>query len=130
MQLPEALVSEVKAGRVALFLGASVSFGATTLSGNPLPLGTGLQDALSNHFLGGEYVEDSLAFYPLSLRQNEFSETVSYSSKGHRTKIESADGPPRMWVSPSLSSTVTTPSTALTSFTSSDLPGTNPRSHR
>ncbi len=62
MQLPEALVSEVTAGRVVLFLGAGASFGATVSNGNPPPLGAELRDALSNEFLGSEHIGEPLVW--------------------------------------------------------------------
>ncbi len=62
MEIPEPLASEVRSGRVVLFLGAGASFGASTENGGSPPSGLGLRDALSERFLGGEYGEETLAW--------------------------------------------------------------------
>jgi hypothetical protein len=79
MQLPEALVSEVTAGRVVLFLGAGASFGATASTSNSPLLGAGLRNALSNEFLGGEYAEESLAWMSeLSISSTDLSRVQDF----------------------------------------------------
>lgn len=79
MQLPEALVSEITAGRVVLFLGAGASFGSTVSNGNAPPLGAGLRDALSDEFLGGEYAEESLAWVSeLSISSTDLSRVQDF----------------------------------------------------
>ena len=60
MELPDVLVSDVQAGRVVLVLGAGASIGAQTPNGEPPLIGLGLRDALSQHFLGGDFVEEQL----------------------------------------------------------------------
>ena len=60
MELPDTLVSDVQAGRVVLVLGAGASIGARTPNGEPPLVGLGLRDALSQHFLGGNFSEEPL----------------------------------------------------------------------
>ncbi len=91
MQLPDALASEVTSGRVVLFLGAGASFGAETSTGKSPPLGTGVRDALSNEFLGGEYAEDSLAWVSeLSISSTNLSRVQDYVA-GLFADLEPAD---------------------------------------
>ena len=91
MHIPEALVSEIRDGRVVLFLGAGASFGATTPSDNPPLLGVGLRDALSNEFLGGEYAEDSLAWVSeLSISSTNLSRVQDFVAELY-TDLEPAD---------------------------------------
>lgn len=62
MYLPDALVSEVQAGRVVFLLGAGASFGATTPCGEPPLSADGLRDELSQQFLGGSFGDDQLVW--------------------------------------------------------------------
>jgi hypothetical protein len=60
MELPDSLVTDVRLGRVVLFLGAGASIGATASGKKPL-LASGLRDALSERFLSGNMNDDPLA---------------------------------------------------------------------
>ncbi|MHB8473276.1 MAG: P-loop NTPase [Gammaproteobacteria bacterium] len=62
MDLPESLVSEIRAGRVVLFLGAGATVGAKLPNGKSPPLGTDLRDELSKTFLAGKHKDESLAW--------------------------------------------------------------------
>lgn len=62
MELPDSLVSEVRSGRVVLFLGAGASFGSSTPNENSPPSGLELRDMLSQRFLGGKYGQEPLAW--------------------------------------------------------------------
>lgn len=91
MHLPEPLVSEVTSGRVVLFLGAGASFGANTSTGGSPPLGTGVRDALSTEFLGGEYAGDSLAWVSeLSISSTNLSRVQDFVA-GLFADLEPAD---------------------------------------
>ena len=60
MELPEVLVSSVRAGRVVLFLGSGVSIGSKTPNGKQIISEEALRDALSEKFLNGQYSQESL----------------------------------------------------------------------
>lgn len=55
MDIPDYLISQVREGRVVLFLGAGASREATTASGKPGPTGKELGKMISEKFLGGKY---------------------------------------------------------------------------
>ena len=79
MALPHALVERIKAGRVALFLGAGALFGATLPSNKAIPLGSGLRDLLCKRFLNNEYSDDSLAFVSeMAISAYSLQEVQSY----------------------------------------------------
>ncbi|MFP6846774.1 MAG: SIR2 family protein [Thalassolituus sp.] len=60
MTLPDVLIRKIKEGKVILFLGSGALYGAT-IPGKTIPLGDDLRDILSDHFLGGELKDESLA---------------------------------------------------------------------
>ena len=60
MELPRALVEEVRSGRVVLVMGAGASVGALTSEGKPAPSGPALARLLADRFLGGEHNRDPL----------------------------------------------------------------------
>lgn len=62
MEIPHALIEQVRAGKVALVLGAGANIGAKRPDGNAPPLAIELRDLLSKHFLGNKYSDDSLAW--------------------------------------------------------------------
>ncbi len=55
MEIPAALINDVKQGNVVLFLGAGSSIGATDSEGNDIPDARKLADILVNEYLGDEY---------------------------------------------------------------------------
>lgn len=62
MEIPKALLSEIRSGRCVLFLGAGASKGARNSKGEQPPNGSQLKGMLSDRFLGGGYRERSLEF--------------------------------------------------------------------
>jgi hypothetical protein len=61
MSIPEYLVSQIREGKVVMFLGAGASRLAVNPSGKPGPTSKELGDLLASKFLGGKY-----AGYPLN----------------------------------------------------------------
>jgi cold shock CspA family protein len=60
MEMPEVVVSSVRAGRVVLFLSSGMSLGARTPNGKRMISEETLRDALSEKFLSGQYRQESL----------------------------------------------------------------------
>jgi len=59
---PDALVEDVRQGRVVLLLGAGAARGAKNQAGQEPPTGEDLRDLLSDGFLGGRFRDQSLAW--------------------------------------------------------------------
>lgn len=79
MPLPHPLISRVKSGRVALFLGAGALYGSTLGGGRSIPNGNDLRTLLSNQFLNGKFSEDNLAHVAsLSISAFSLSEVQSF----------------------------------------------------
>ena len=79
MDLPDVLTSEVRSGRVVLFLGAGASIGAKLPNGSSPPLGLALRDKLSSNFLDGGYSEESLAWVSeLAISATDLSTVQDY----------------------------------------------------
>ena len=62
MELPEALVADIRAGNAVLFLGAGASIGAESVDGRRPLSGLELRDALVQRFLGGKFANDDLVW--------------------------------------------------------------------
>jgi hypothetical protein len=62
LNLPTALIEEVRRGRVVLLLGAGASMGSQTPTGRKPLNGDGLRDALADRFLGGKKKDSALAW--------------------------------------------------------------------
>lgn len=60
--MPDALVEEIRRGRVVLLLGAGASLGATNDRGQGPPGAPQLRDSLADRFLGGGYRDSPLAW--------------------------------------------------------------------
>ena len=60
MDIPNYLISEIKAGNAVLFFGAGVSYGARNNKNETVPLGNSLRDMISDKFLGGKYKDRPL----------------------------------------------------------------------
>ncbi|MET1256243.1 SIR2 family protein [Aliikangiella maris] len=60
MELPKALIQEVKKGKVVLLLGSGALYGAS-LPGKDIPLGNDLRDILCKEYLDESFKNDSLA---------------------------------------------------------------------
>lgn len=62
INLPQALVNEVRQGRAVLFLGAGATKGAKTPNGEEPPLGNELGERIGKTFLSGNYSTENLAW--------------------------------------------------------------------
>lgn len=62
MEIPKALIDQVRSGKVVLFLGAGACVGAKRPDGTGPPLALELRDLLSKKFLDDEYSDESLAW--------------------------------------------------------------------
>jgi cold shock CspA family protein len=60
MKLPDIVVSSVQSGQVVLFLGTGVTFGSLIPNRGRIPSGNSLRDTLSERFLDGQYIQESL----------------------------------------------------------------------
>src|SRR5689334_15120599 len=55
MEIPEFLITQVREGKIVLFLGSGASMDATDTKGKKPPSATSLADMLAHRFLGGKY---------------------------------------------------------------------------
>lgn len=62
MEIPIALLDQIKQGNVVLFLGAGASFGATHPKFQKIPLGNELSNMIANKFLDNDYKDHQLHY--------------------------------------------------------------------
>jgi hypothetical protein len=62
LSLPDAMVEDIRRGRVVLLLRSGASIGAKNAVGQGPPDGWKLRDALADRFLGGRYKDTALAW--------------------------------------------------------------------
>lgn len=62
LDVPAALIEEIRRGRVVLLLGAGASLGSKNNKGQSPPTGNQLRDALADRFLAGNYKDSPLAW--------------------------------------------------------------------
>lgn len=91
MQLPQSLISEIRSGRVVLFLGSGATIGATMPGGKSPPLGLGLRTLLSNRFLAGAHQDETLAWVSeLSISATDLSTVQDYIADEFRDLVPAA----------------------------------------
>jgi tetratricopeptide (TPR) repeat protein/cold shock CspA family protein len=79
MEIPSALIDQVKSSNVVLFLGAGASLGATLPNGEKPLTANGLRGALSDRFLGGEAKDETLDWVAdLAINQADISTVQDY----------------------------------------------------
>lgn len=79
MEIPAALIEQVKSSNAVLFLGAGASLGATLPGGGKPLTASGLRDALSDRFLGGESKDEPLDWVAsLAIGQSDPSTVQDY----------------------------------------------------
>lgn len=85
MEIPGALIEEVKASNGVLFLGAGASLGATLPDGTRPLTANGLRDALSDRFLGGQARSEPLDWVAeLAIAQSDISTVQDYIAEKYR----------------------------------------------
>ena len=81
IDLPEALVSQIRDGRAVLLLGAGASIQATTLEGMPAPTTQDLADRLANRFLSDvHHGSDLLTVAELAVSETDLHTVQEYIS--------------------------------------------------
>lgn len=85
VDIPSALIEEVKSSNASLFLGAGASLGATLPNGESPLTGRGLRDALSDRFLGGEEKSEPLDWVAdLAIAEADISTVQDYIAELYR----------------------------------------------
>lgn len=79
MEIPNALVDEIRQGRVVLFLGAGASKGARNKVGEEPPSGKELTNLLSDRFLGGRGKDEPLSWIAeLAISETDLATVQDY----------------------------------------------------